>query len=152
MRILVSACLLGHPVRYDGQVKEYPEVNELLTKPDVELIPACPECLGGLPVPRIPAERTKEGNVFNREGQDVTSAFEKGAERTVRLALDSGCVAALLKSRSPSCGSGWIYDGTFSGSLVNGDGLAAERLKKAGIPVYTEKEMSLLKEEIICSK
>ena len=151
MFILVSACLLGLPAKYNGEKKRYAQVEALFRDPRFQAVPFCPECEGGLPVPRPPAERRGE-KVADRNGRDVTKEFRTGAERAVRRAIDTGCAAALLKARSPSCGSGRIYDGSFSGVLIPGDGLTAEYLKKAGIPVYDETEIEKMKEEILCGK
>lgn len=141
MNLLVSACLLGIPCRYDGVEKEYDGIRELM-KHHV-LIPVCPEQLGGLATPRLPAERV--GNqVVNREGEDVTADFLKGAELALRLAKLYDCKYAILKQRSPSCGSGQIYDGSFSGRLTEGDGMTAELLKKHGIQVIGENDLAKL--------
>ena len=136
MRILVSACLLGVCCRYDGQSKACPAVLELLK--DHELIPVCPEQLGGLPTPRPPAE-IQGDRVINREGIDVTAQYKKGAEEAARLYQLLRCDCAVLKARSPSCGCGEIYDGSFSGTLVPGDGITAQALKRLGIRVLTEE-------------
>lgn len=144
MNILVSACLLGVECRYKGDAKENPAVLALRGK--YNLIPVCPEQLGGLPTPRLPAEQ-KDGRVYNRAGDDVTEPFEHGARETARIAALLGCGAAVLKSRSPSCGCGSVYDGTFSGKLVPGNGKAAELLLKNGVRVYTEENFSGLEDE-----
>ena len=104
------------------------------------LIPVCPEILGGLPTPRDPSERVGD-KVVGKNGRDVTAAFAKGAEETLALAKLYGCRYAILKERSPSCGYGEIYDGTFSGKLVPGNGVAAELLAKNGITVLGESDM-----------
>ena len=135
--ILVSACLLGTPCRYDGAGKADKRVLAL-AKTRV-LIPVCPEQLGGLATPRPSAERRAD-RVVTREGADVTEAFTRGAQETRRLALLLGCRSAILKSNSPSCGSGQIYDGTFSGRIVAGDGLTAALLKQNGITVASETD------------
>jgi len=135
MRLLVSACLLGAGCRYDGKSNALPQLDRLLDRHTC--VPVCPEQLGGLPTPRIPAER-RGNRVIDREGKDVTAAFRRGAEEAVRMARLCGCRAALLKERSPSCGCGQIYDGTFTGTLKAGDGLAAQALKKAGLTIYGE--------------
>ena len=108
---------------------------------DHALIPVCPEQLGGLPTPRIPAEIRGE-QVVNREGKDVTKAYKKGAEETARLFQLLNCDCAILKARSPSCGCGQVYDGSFSGALVPGDGMTARALKALGVPVTTEEALS----------
>ena len=142
MRILISACLLGVCCRYDGQSKACPAVLKLLN--DHELIPVCPEQLGGLPTPRPPAEI--QGNrVINREGVDVTAPYQKGAEEAARLYQLFHCDCAILKARSPSCGCGLIYDGTFTGALVPGDGCFAAMLREEGVPLYTEKDRDAVK-------
>lgn len=143
MKILVSACLLGCPCRYDGQSKQQPEV-EALRERGHELIAVCPEVQGGLPTPRPPAERQKDGRVVNREGTDVTVQYRRGAEIALQTARGQGCALAILKERSPSCGSGEIYDGTFSGTLVPGDGVAAQRLRQAGIQVLGESQVNTI--------
>ena len=143
MKILVSACLLGCPCRYDGQSKKHPEV-EALRERGHELIAVCPEVQGGLTTPRPPAERQKDGQVVNREGTDVTVQYRRGAEIALQTARGQGCALAILKERSPSCGSGEIYDGTFSGTLVPGDGVAAQRLRQAGIQVLGESQVNTI--------
>lgn len=135
MRILISACLLGVRCRYDGASKEYPLSVELAKRHT--LVPVCPEQLGGLSTPRPPAERRGD-RIVTRDGTDVTDCYRRGAEEALRLCRLFGCGAAVLKERSPSCGCGRIYDGTFSGTLTGGDGAAAELLSAHGIPVYGE--------------
>ena len=137
MRILVSACLLGLACRYDGASKPREEV--LVLKERHELIPVCPEQLGGLPTPRVPAERQGE-RVVTREGGDVTAQYRKGAEEALQLCRLFDCDCAVLKERSPSCGCRGIYDGSFSGNLTEGQGVTAELLIRAGIPVYGESQ------------
>lgn len=139
MRVLVSACLLGVSCRYDGQSKAYPLMDELCRCHEV--VPVCPEIFGGLPTPRVPAERQGE-RVVTKTGGDVTAEYRRGAEEAVRLAQTLGCTVAVLKERSPSCGSGQVYDGTFTGTLTEGFGVAAERLMAAGIRVIGESELA----------
>ncbi len=139
--LLVSACLLGVCCRYDGASKPNPRVIGLREK--FVLIPICPEVDGGLPTPRTPSERVGE-RVLMRDGKDVTDNYTAGAEAALERAKSFSCVAAVLKARSPSCGIGKIYDGSFSGTLREGDGVAAELLKKSGIDVYTEDEIDAL--------
>lgn len=98
-------------------------------------MPVCPEQLGGLPTPRVPSER-RDGRVVSRAGEDVTDAFRRGAEEALRIARENGCRRALLKTNSPSCGSGTIYDGSFSGTLTGGYGVAAELLIHEKIEVF----------------
>lgn len=139
-RILVSACLLGLCCRYDGKEKADGRVLELLKRDDILLIPVCPEQLGGMETPRLPSERRGEA-VVNRSGEDVTEYYRKGAAQALKLAELYGCKAAILKERSPSCGKGQIYDGTFSGTLTEGDGVTAELLKCHGIQIFGESEV-----------
>ncbi len=138
MRILISACLLGEPCRYDGLSRPLPDETLDRLMHEHTLIPVCPEQLGGLPTPRTPSER-QGGRVVMRDGKDVTAAYERGAQIACALAMQTGAEAAILKARSPSCGSGKIYDGTFSGTLTDGDGVTAAAVKQLGIPVYTEE-------------
>lgn len=139
--ILVSACLLGLCCRYNAESKANEYVLALAkTHP---LVPVCPEQLGGLPTPRPPAERKGE-RVVSKNGTDVTKAFQKGAEETLLLARTLGCKTAILKARSPSCGHGRIYDGTFTGKLVPGSGVTADLLEASGMGVYTEEELPSL--------
>ncbi|MBR6744933.1 MAG: DUF523 domain-containing protein [Clostridia bacterium] len=139
--LLISACLLGVACRYDGLSK--PLDREILDalKKQYQLIPICPEIMGGLPTPRVPAEITPERTVFRRDGADVTENYGRGAREALRLAELFSCEAALLKERSPSCGSGRIYDGSFTKTLTDGDGIAAALLKKSGIRVVGESEI-----------
>ena len=139
MKVLVSACLLGVGCRYDGQSKAYPLMDELCRRHEV--VPVCPEIMGGLPTPRTPAERQGE-RVVTKNGVDVTAQYRRGAEEVLRLARKLGCTVAVLKERSPSCGSGRVYDGTFTGTLTEGFGVAAEVLRAAGIRVLGESELA----------
>lgn len=136
--ILVSACLLGVNCKYSGGNNLCPAVVAL--KDRYHLIPICPEMMGGLTTPRPPAER--QGNwVINKEGTDVTAQYRRGAEEAARLGQLFGCRMAILKSRSPSCGCGVIYDGTFTGTKIAGDGVAAEHLKALGYRLFTEVDL-----------
>lgn len=142
-KLLISACLLGGNCRYDGGNNALSEEVIAALRARWELLPVCPERDGGMSTPRIPSERRGE-SVVNRAGEDVTAFFVRGAEIALRTARDAGCRYALLKERSPSCGSGLIYDGSFTGTLVPGDGLAAEALRAAGIAVYGENGLKML--------
>ena len=140
MRVLVSACLLGVCCRYDGAAKPHPLAAALAERH--QLVPVCPEQLGGLPTPRPPAER-RGAQVVTRDG-DVTEAYRRGSEEAWKLCALLGCRAAVLKERSPSCGRGAVYDGTFSGALTAGDGVTAALLAERGIPVYGESQIEEL--------
>lgn len=143
MNILVSACLLGVNCRYSGKGELCQELQKLMK--EHRLIPVCPEQLGGLATPRTPAERVKD-RVVTQMGEDVTAQYEKGARETAGLAELFGCRCAVLKERSPSCGNGRIYDGTFSRQLVSGDGTAAALLKERGVRIFGETEIEKLKQ------
>ena len=135
---LCSACLLGIKCRYDGKDNLNEKVVELAKRE--KLIPVCPERLGGLPTPREPAEI--QGNrVVTYSGKDVTEYFERGAKKVLKIAKLLGIKEAILKQKSPSCGSGKIYDGTFSGTIIKGDGITARLLKKNGVRVISEEEL-----------
>ena len=135
--IIVSACLAGYRCRYDGKTVPDDAIVDLVRNGNA--IPVCPEMLGGLPCPRVPSERTADGErVVTKEGTDVTEAFRRGADETLRLAQRYGCTRAILKARSPSCGKGTVYDGTCSCTLREGDGVTAELLMKHGITVESK--------------
>lgn len=140
-KILVSACLPGKVCRYNGAGKRDARVCALNER--FELVPVCPEELGGLSTPRPCAER-RDGRVVTVDGADVTAAFLRGAEEALCIAREQGIRLAVLKAKSPSCGSGKIYDGSFSGRLIPGDGVAAALFKEAGITVITEEELDRL--------
>lgn len=137
-KILVSACLLGEPCRYDGKSKPCEAVIRLKEK--YELIPVCPEQLGGLSTPRAPSERNADGEFINTDGENVTANYEKGANIALQIAKENGCTLAILKEKSPSCGVHNVYDGTFSGTLVNKMGITAFRLTANGIRVLSEDD------------
>ncbi len=141
--LLVSACLLGVECKYCGGSNKLPEQQLAALRQCFRLIPVCPETAGGLPTPRDPSERLGD-KVLSNQGRDVTAQYQKGAETALRLARRYGCKAALLKEKSPSCGSGLIYDGSFTGTLVTGDGLAAQALKEEGLIVFGESDTELL--------
>lgn len=141
MTILVSACLLGVPCRYDGQSKAHPLARALCEKHHA--VPVCGEIFGGLPTPRPPAE-IQGDRVVTRDGRDVTEAYRRGAEAAAQLARLTGAEAAVLKERSPSCGSGAVYDGTFSGTLTEGWGITAALLRQQGLRVVGESGIAAL--------
>ena len=140
-KLLISACLLGVGCRYDGGRVKKVDIEPLSER--FELIPICPEIMGGLPTPRTPSERVGE-RVLMKDGKDVTDNFMRGAEEAYLVADSLGAKIALLKERSPSCGKGKIYDGSFSGRLIDGDGVAAEYLNARGITVFGESEIDAL--------
>lgn len=129
---IVSACLSGVHCRYDCKAQTRSSIEEMVQNGDA--IPVCPEQLGGLPTPRPPAERIGD-RVLTNQGADVTAEYQRGAQEALRIAKLTGATEALLKSKSPMCGYGKIYDGTFSGNQKDGDGVFAELLKKQGIKV-----------------
>ena len=143
-RMLISACLLGVKCRYDGGGQALPELTALMAR--YELIPVCPEQLGGLPTPRTPSER-RDGRVVARDGTDVTDAFRRGAEQACRIARLYGARLALLKARSPSCGHREIYDGSFTGRRIPGSGVTAEALAAMGLSLYDENDAASLARE-----
>lgn len=145
--VLISACLLGVNCKYDGKNNLDDRIVEYFKGKNI--IPVCPEQLGGLSTPRLPSE-IKDGDgqdvlegttkVTNNKGNDVTEQFIKGAYETLKLAQISGATKAVLKARSPSCGVGEIYNGNFNGTLVEGDGVATALLKSKGIEVYNDED------------
>lgn len=140
-KLLISACLLGVSCRYDGKSKPLGNVEKLMKK--YELIPVCAEIFGGLPTPRTPAEIVGE-KVLTADGKDVTAEYLKGAREVLRLGKLFGCKKALLKERSPSCGSGIIHNGNFDGGLVPGFGKTAALLLENEIEVFGESEIEKL--------
>ncbi len=138
MNILVSACLAGLHCRYDGKDKSNEYVIRLVAEGNA--IPVCPEQLGGLPTPR-PCSQIKGDRVITEDGGDVTSQFHRGAEEALSIAKITAAKKAILKSKSPSCGSGQIYDGNFTGKLISGDGIFAALCKQNGIEVITEEDI-----------
>lgn len=152
--LIVSACLAGVKCKYNGEDNFNPRCRELLAAGRVQLV--CPEQLGGLPTPRVPAEiqggsgedvLDGQSRVLNREGQDMTEAFLRGAQETLRIARLVGAEGAVLKEGSPSCGSTLIYDGTFQGRKKAGQGVTAALLRREGLPVWSENDLSLLLEK-----
>ncbi|MFW6229485.1 MAG: DUF523 domain-containing protein [Halanaerobium sp.] len=140
---LVSSCLAGTNCRYDGKNNLNKKAAELVKAG--KAIPICPEVLGGLPTPRDPSEiifdRGGNKRVVTEQGKDLTAEFKLGAEKTLKIARIVEAKTAILQQRSPSCGCGRIYDGTFSGNLIEGRGLTAELLIKNGIKVLTEVDL-----------
>lgn len=150
--LLVSACLLGQRVRYDGDHAQLAS-TALMTQLNANfiLVPICPELLGGLTTPRLPAEIVRQNQrieVINISGKNLTDAFHVGAHKAGDIALQHGIKRALLKSKSPSCGRGLIYDGSFTGRLLAGDGIATQHLQSIGVQVFHEDEIELLLNDI----
>ena len=139
--IVVSNCLLGCDCRYKGDNCKNERILELVK--DNTIIAVCPEQMGGLSTPRDPAERVGDKLITNK-GKDVTFEYNKGAKSALFLATLNKADFAILKYRSPACGKGMIYDGTFGGKLFPGDGVFTELLKKEGIPVFSENELDQL--------
>lgn len=138
--VLISACLLGIGCRYDGESRTY-DLQGLEKK--FNLVPFCPEIYGGLPTPRVPSE-IKGDKVINREGIDVTEQYEKGARETLKIVNEFDIKFAVMKAKSPSCGKNMIYDGSFSRTLIHGDGVTARALKTHGVEIFTEDEIAEL--------
>lgn len=140
MKLLVSACLLGIDCKYNG--KNNKNENILKLTKEHEIIPVCPEILGGLETPRIPSE-IHQDKVITKDGRDVTDQYQKGARETLKIANICECKQAILKEKSPSCGCGKIYDGTFSGTLIGGDGITTRLLKENGIKIMGESDFDI---------
>ncbi len=147
MKILMSACLLGVGCRYDATEKPLPKETIEELKKKFTLIPVCPEQLGGLSTPRNPSERVGE-KVISITGEDVTFQYEKGGREALKIAQELDCNIAILKEKSPSCGSGLIYDGNFMKQLILGDGVTTELFKKNQIKVLGESQI----EELLAEK
>lgn len=139
MKILVSKCLLGYDCRYKGDNCKNQKIIDLAQK-GYEIIGICPECDGGLPTPRAPGEIVGT-KVMTKDGKDITAQYKAGAEHALKLAKENDVAFAVLKSKSPSCGYGQIYDGTFSGKLVEGNGITAALLSENGIKVIPDTDI-----------
>ncbi len=139
-KAIISACLFGVNCKYDGGNNCLSEEKLAKLKEEYELIPVCPEAYGGLTTPRAPSERRGD-RVVSKLGADVTAEFEHGAQTALYIAQQLGAELAILKENSPSCGSGTIYVGSFSGTLTEGDGVSAQLLKKHGISVIGESKI-----------
>ncbi|AIN60813.1 DUF523 domain-containing protein [Pseudomonas soli] len=148
-KVLVSACLLGQPVRYDGRASGHPDVLQRW-QAEGRVVPLCPEVAGGLPTPRPPAEipggqggavLDGQAQVLTVTGDDVSDAFLAGARLALELVRRHGIRVAVLKSGSPSCGNLQIYDGSFSGVKVAGEGVTTALLRREGVQVFSELEL-----------
>ncbi len=135
---LVSACLAGVECRYNGSAYAVPQIVEMVK--GGKAIPICPELLAGLPIPRPPAEQ-QNGRIISSNGDDQTTDYLLGSKTALEIALLIHCKQAILKANSPTCGCGVIYDGTFSGHLIKGDGIFSKMLKEHNIEVFTEENM-----------
>ena len=146
-KILISACLLGENCKYNGgNNADAVCAGELAKLGQIyELIVVCPEYMGGLTTPREPAEICPNGRVLTKfSGRDVTAEFLLGAQICADIARENDCKIAILKERSPSCGSGEIYDGSFTGRLIGGDGLTAAAIKNIGVRIFGESALAEL--------
>lgn len=146
--ILISACLAGENVKYSGGNNAIPLLCQWIEKHRDDVLLVCPEVMGGLAVPRLPAEIQRHGanpkdcRVVNKAGNDVTEQFRLGAEKVLALVKAHHITAAVLKESSPSCGSSTVYDGTFSGIKIPGSGVTASLLMENGVRVISEKDVS----------
>jgi uncharacterized protein YbbK (DUF523 family) len=143
-KVLISACLLGEPVRYHGGASTLDHPILRHWQREGRLVPICPEVAGGLSIPRPPAELVQLGEqmrIVTSEGIDVTAAFEAGSRWAAETCAASGARVAILKDDSPSCGSHFIFDGTFTGRRTAGEGVTARRLRAAGVKVFSEHEV-----------
>ncbi len=140
-KVLISSCLLGKNVKYNGK-NNLIEQNYFIEKLKSSnlLIPVCPEVDGGLPIPRVPVEILKE-RALNKNGEDKTREFKKGAKIALENISQNDIKMAIMKSKSPSCGRDWIYDGSFTKTLIQGDGITIKFLKQQQIQIFTEEEL-----------
>lgn len=156
-KILVSGCLYGWTCRYDAKNVPCTDERFLKWKKEGRLVPVCPEVFGGLSTPRDPSEIkgtakqsieeiTSDLKVVSSAGKDVTAEYVKGAKEALRLALEHDVAFCIMKAKSPSCGNETVYDGTFSGRLIPGEGVTVRMLRKAGFAVYSEKELDKIEE------
>ena len=148
IKVLISACLLGDNVKYSGGNNLTPELVMLLEKYNVDIVKVCPECFAGLPIPRLPSE-IKEGKVYSKDGRDITEEFLDGAEKTYEVAERKQADFVILKERSPSCGSTHIYDGSFSGNIIPGQGITAKRLTEEKIKVFSEENLEEIEKYLV---
>lgn len=148
IKVLISACLLGDNVKYSGGNNLTPKLVTLLEKYNVDIVKVCPECFGGLPIPRVPSE-IKENKVFSKDNRDVTEEFLIGVEKTLKIAKENDVNFAILKERSPSCGSTYIYDGNFSGKIIEGQGVATRKLNEENIIVFSEENLEEIEKYLV---
>ncbi|WP_028863474.1 DUF523 domain-containing protein [Psychromonas aquimarina] len=141
-KILISACLLGERVRYDAKINK---IEDKLIDSWLQqgiLLSVCPEVCGGLATPRPAAEIQSDGSIKTQAGQDVSNAFTTGAEKTLRLALENNIKVAILTEKSPSCGSSQIYNGNFDRTLISGQGVTTQLLRRHGIKVFNQFQLA----------
>ena len=143
IKVLISACLLGDNVKYSGGNNLAPELVTLLEKYNVKIVKICPECFAGLPIPRVPSE-IRGDKVYGKDGRDITKEFLVGAEKTYQVAKRKQVVFAILKERSPSCGSSYIYDGSFLGKVIQGQGFTTRKLNEENIIVFSEENLEAI--------
>ena len=141
--VLISACLLGVDCKYNGSNNKLDDEIIHSLKEKYNLIPVCPEIMGGMPTPRNPIE-IKDGKVFDYDGEEFTKEFEKGSEEVLKLAKLYNSSIAILKENSPSCGSNYIYDGTFNHQKIKGMGFTAQKLSKENIKLFNEENVKKL--------
>ena len=147
IKVLISACLLGDNVKYSGGNNLTPELVTLLEKYNVKIVKICPECFADLPIPRVPSE-IRGDKVYGKDGRDITKEFLVGAEKTYQVAKNKEIDFAILKERSPSCGNSYIYDGSFSGKVIQGQGLTARRLNKENIVIFSEENLEAIEKDL----
>ena len=148
IKVLISACLLGDNVKYSGGNNLTPKLVTLLEKYNVDIVKVCPECFGGLPIPRVPSE-IKENKVFSKDNRDVTEEFLIGAEKTLKIAKENQIDFAILKERSPSCGSSYIYDGSFSGKVIEGQGFTTKRFTEENLKIFSEENLEEIEKYLV---
>ena len=144
--ILVSACLAGIPCRYDGKSKTVPEIRKLVQ--NGKAVTVCPELLGGLEIPRPPAE-IRNGRILTEKGRDVTQNYVNGSKKALEICLMNHCDQAVLKEKSPACGAHVVYDGTFTGRITERHGIFASMLLENHIPCFNEYEYKEKKNESV---
>ncbi len=145
-KVLISSCLLGENVRYDGANNSITQNQFIKKLQKLNLIVSiCPEVEGGLPTPRVPVE-IQNNRAINKKGEDKTKEFKLGANKALEIVLQNDIEMAIMKSKSPSCGAGQIYDGTFLKKLINGDGISTALLKDKGIKIFGEDELEIAQE------